>query len=247
MRVIQLDPNTGNARYYKNVVDIQLLPPKKDCSLKYSHDTEAWSSRIHLIAEKFEIAVKRGDGKKLLAQACAFDNCTTARSTARNCWLLQLWCACHRTATSCNKTKEAYCKLNPAFKQQSELRSGVIVMMNYGIEAFATDSETRTWCAANRQDCDLVKKWEKVQTVADFTTTEMPSKNFIDDHKEVTDRSAVCFHRMEKKSALCLESVNSYILIRVHDCTYQLQYRVYCYIWRTLPVHFTIENVDEYL
>lgn len=41
MRVIQIDPTTGKCRYYKNAVDIELLPVKKECVFKYSHNMEA--------------------------------------------------------------------------------------------------------------------------------------------------------------------------------------------------------------
>ena len=94
-----------------------------------------------------------------------------------------------------------------------EDRRDTITMMNYTTVAFSDMSVTREWRGENRQDNDLINKWAAVQKVADYKKTTMPNKNFIYDHKEITDAAAKCFDRMEKLSALSLESVNSYIIM----------------------------------
>ena len=215
MRVIQIDPSTGKCRYYKNAVDIELLPVKKECVFKYSHNMEAWNSRINKIAEKFDIPSETlENGTKVLVQACAFDNCTTARGTGLKTWKVAKWCECHRISTSYDKTKEKVLKSNPVYKQQCELKDEATKAMCYTSESFARKADTRTWRAENRQDNDLVKKWDIVVKVTEYNKKSMPLKEFVLDHKEVTDVAGICFDRLEKLSALSLESVNCYLLLQ---------------------------------
>ena len=136
-------------------------------------------------------------------------------------WLVAFWCACHRLATALEKAKEKLmtpgtkakpnASFNAPFKQQEDLRTAVVAKMHHSSVPFAHCSDTRTWRGEERQDHDLNVKWEEVQEVADFHKMEVPSKNYLDDHREITEAAGECFDRMEKHSCMSLESVNSYL------------------------------------